>query len=258
MILARKRFGQHFLHDRSVLDRIVQEIAPQPDQSLLEIGPGRGALTERLLGKSRTLDAVEIDRDLVALLRHRLGNSPGFELHESDALEFDFAALAARRGQRLRVIGNLPYNISTPLLFHVAAAHEHIDDLHVMLQKEVIDRIAAEPGSSEYGRLTVMLSPWIEARRLFDVGPGAFTPAPRVWSAVARLVIRREPAFTIPAAFARTVSAAFSQRRKTLRNALRSVMDIEAITAAGIDPGVRPETLSPAQFAALAAQVTEP
>jgi 16S rRNA (adenine1518-N6/adenine1519-N6)-dimethyltransferase len=258
MILARKRFGQHFLHDRSVLDRIVQEIAPQPDQSLLEIGPGRGALTERLLGRSRTLDAVEIDRDLVALLRHRLGSSPGFELHESDALEFDFAALAARRGQRLRVIGNLPYNISTPLLFHVAAAHEHIDDLHVMLQKEVIDRIAAEPGSSEYGRLTVMLSPWIEARRLFDVGPGAFTPAPRVWSAVARLVIRREPAFTVPAAFARTVSAAFSQRRKTLRNALRSVMDIGAITAAGIDPGVRPETLSPAQFAALAAQVTEP
>jgi 16S rRNA (adenine1518-N6/adenine1519-N6)-dimethyltransferase len=210
------------------------------------------------VGKSRTLDAVEIDRDLVALLRQRLGHSPGFELHESDALEFDFAALAASRGQRLRVIGNLPYNISTPLLFHVAAAHEHIDDLHVMLQKEVIDRIVAEPGSSEYGRLTVMLSPWIEARRLFDVGPGAFTPAPRVWSAVARLVIRREPAFTIPAAFARTVSAAFSQRRKTLRNALRSVMDISAINAAGIDPGVRPETLSPAQFAALAAQVTEP
>lgn len=258
MILARKRFGQHFLHDRGVLDRIVQEIAPQPDQALLEIGPGRGALTERLVGKSRTLDAVEIDRDLVALLRHRLGNTPGFELHESDALEFDFGALAARRGQRLRVIGNLPYNISTPLLFHVAAAHEHIDDLHVMLQKEVIDRIAAAPGSSEYGRLTVMLSPWIEARHLFDVGPGAFTPAPRVWSAVARLVIRREPAFTVPRAFARTVSAAFSQRRKTLRNALRSVMDIEAITAAGIDPGVRPETLSPAQFAALAAQVTEP
>ena len=140
----------------------------------------------------------------------------------------------------------------------MAAAHEHIDDLHVMLQKEVIDRIAAAPGSAEYGRLTVMLSPWIEARHLFDVGPGAFTPAPRVWSAVARLVIRREPAFAVPTAFARTVSAAFSQRRKTLRNALRSVMGIEAITAAGIDPGLRPETLSPAQFAALAAQVTEP
>ena len=157
----------------------------------------------------------------------------------------------------MRVIGNLPYNISTPLLFHVAAAHEHIVDLHVMLQKEVIDRIAAAPGSGEYGRLTVMLAPWFEARHLFDVGPGAFTPAPRVWSAVARLTVRREPAFALPRAFARTVSAAFSHRRKTLRNALRSLLDAEAIVAAGIDPGVRPETLSPAQFAALAAHVPD-
>ena len=257
MILARKRFGQHFLHDRSVLDRIVEALAPQPEQALLEIGPGRGALTERLVSRSRTLDAVEIDRDLAALLRERFGSATGFELHECDALEFDLAALAQRRGQRLRVIGNLPYNISTPLLFHIAAAHEHVDDLHVMLQKEVIDRIAAEPGSSEYGRLTVMLAPWFEARHLFDVGPGAFTPAPRVWSAVARLTVRREPAFAVPRAYARTVSAAFSQRRKTLRNALRSLLDIEGIKAAGVDPGVRPETLSPAQFAALAAQVKD-
>ena len=257
MILARKRFGQHFLHDRSVLDRIVEALAPQPEQAVLEIGPGRGALTERLVSRSRTLDAVEIDRDLAALLRERFGSATGFELHECDALEFDLAALAQRRGQRLRVIGNLPYNISTPLLFHVAAAHEHVDDLHVMLQKEVIDRIAAKPGSSEYGRLTVMLAPWFETRHLFDVGPGAFTPAPRVWSAVARLTVRREPAFAVPRAYARTVSAAFSQRRKTLRNALRSLLDIEGIKAAGVDPGVRPETLSPAQFAALAAQVKD-
>jgi 16S rRNA (adenine1518-N6/adenine1519-N6)-dimethyltransferase len=257
VIVVRKRFGQHFLHDRSVLDRIVESLAPQPDQALLEIGPGRGALTERLLSRSRTLDAIEIDRDLAALLQQRFGAAPGFELHTCDALEFDLAGLATRRSQRLRVIGNLPYNISTPLLFHVAAAHEHIDDLHVMLQKEVIDRIVAAPGSSEYGRLTVMLAPWFEARRLFDVGPGAFTPAPRVWSAVARLRVRREPAFAVPRAYARTVSAAFSQRRKTLRNALRSILDIQAITDAGIDPGVRPETLAPAQFAALAAQVRE-
>jgi len=257
MILARKRFGQHFLHDRSVLDRIVESMAPQPDQALLEIGPGRGALTERLLSRSRTLDAIEIDRDLAALLRERFGAAPGFELHVCDALEFDLAQLAGRRAQRLRVIGNLPYNISTPLLFHVAAAHEYIDDLHVMLQKEVIDRIVAAPGSSDYGRLTVMLAPWFEAHRLFDVGPGAFTPAPRVWSAVARLRVRREPAFAVPHAYARTVSAAFSQRRKTLRNALRSLLDIQAIIDAGIDPGVRPETLAPAQFAALAAQVRE-
>jgi 16S rRNA (adenine1518-N6/adenine1519-N6)-dimethyltransferase len=257
VIFARKRFGQHFLHDRSILDRIVSEVAPQADQALLEIGPGRGALTEKLLGRSRTLDTVEIDRDLAGLLRTRWGSTPGFELHECDALKFDLAALAARRGQRLRVIGNLPYNISTPLLFHIAAAHEYVDDLHVMLQKEVIDRIVSAPDTEHYGRLTVMLAPWFEARHLFDVGPGAFTPPPRVWSAVARLTVRREPAFAIPPAFARTVSAAFSHRRKTLRNALRSVLDVEAIVAAGIDPGLRPETLSPAQFAALAAHVRE-
>jgi len=253
----RKRFGQHFLHDRSVLDRIVSSLGPQPDLALLEIGPGRGALTEKLIGRTRTLDAVEIDRDLAALLRGRFGQFPGFELHEQDALEFDLATLATSRGRRLRVIGNLPYNISTPLLFHVAAAHAHIDDLHVMLQKEVIDRIVARPGTGEYGRLTVMLAPWFEAEHLFDVGPGAFTPAPRVWSAVARLTVRREPAFAVPKAFARTVSAAFSQRRKTLRNALRTLLDTTAIEAAGVDPSLRPERLSPAQFAALAAHVAD-
>ena len=255
MIFARKRFGQHFLHDRSILDRIVREVAPKPDQALLEIGPGRGALTERLIGQSRTLDAIEIDRDLAAQLRARWGAPQAFALHEADALDFDLAALARMRGARLRVIGNLPYNISTPLLFHIAAAHEHIDDLHVMLQKEVIDRIAAAPGSGAYGRLTVMLAPWFETRHLFDVGPGAFSPPPRVWSAVARLTVRREPAFVVPPAFARTVSAAFSARRKTLRNALRSLLDVEAIVAAGIDPALRPETLSPADFAKLAALV---
>jgi 16S rRNA (adenine1518-N6/adenine1519-N6)-dimethyltransferase len=258
LVFARKRFGQHFLHDRSVLERIVREVAPAPDQALLEIGPGRGALTELLLGKSRTLDAIEIDRDLAQQLRARWGAPQGFELHQADALDFDLATLARTRGTRLRVIGNLPYNISTPLLFHIAAAHEHIDDLHVMLQKEVIDRIAAAPGSGEYGRLTVMLAPWFEARHLFDVGPGAFTPAPRVWSAVARLSVRREPAFAVPPAFARTVSAAFSQRRKTLRNALKAIVGVEAIIAAGVDPGLRPEMLTPAQFAAIAVHVPHP
>jgi 16S rRNA (adenine1518-N6/adenine1519-N6)-dimethyltransferase len=255
VIFARKRFGQHFLHDRGVLERIARELAPQGTQALVEIGPGRGALTELLIGKCASLDCIEIDRDLAATLTQRWGTTAGFELHTGDALEFDFAALAARRGQRLRVIGNLPYNISTPLLFHVADAHEHIDDLHVMLQKEVIDRIVAAPGSGEYGRLTVMLAPWLEARHLFDVGPGAFTPPPRVWSAVARLTVRREPAFAVPEGFARTVSAAFSHRRKTLRNALRSIVDAEAIVAAGIDPGLRPEMLSPAEFAKIAALV---
>jgi 16S rRNA (adenine1518-N6/adenine1519-N6)-dimethyltransferase len=258
MVFARKRFGQHFLHDRSVLDRIARELAPSADDALVEIGPGRGALTERIIGHTRTLDAIEIDRDLAAGLRTRWGAQPGFTLHEADALDYDFASLAGQRSRRLRVLGNLPYNISTPLLFHLAAAHESIHDLHVMLQKEVIDRIAAPPGGEAYGRLTVMLAPWFEARHLFDVGPGAFSPPPRVWSAVARLTVRREPAFVLPPAFARTVSAAFSQRRKTLRNALRSLMDASDIVAAGIDPGLRPETLSPAEFARLAAHVREP
>jgi 16S rRNA (adenine1518-N6/adenine1519-N6)-dimethyltransferase len=260
VIFARKRFGQHFLHDRSVLERIAREIAPRADDALVEIGPGRGALTEQLVPflrgpGSASLDCIEIDRDLAAALEQRWGRTPGFTLHVDDALEFDFGHLATLRGRRLRVIGNLPYNISTPLLFHIAAAHAHVDDLHVMLQKEVIDRIAAAPGTGDYGRLTVMLAPWMEVTRLFDVGPGAFTPAPRVWSAVARLTIRREPAFVVPEAFARTVSAAFSQRRKTLRNALRAVVDVEQIVAAGIDPGLRPETLSPAEFAKIAARV---
>jgi 16S rRNA (adenine1518-N6/adenine1519-N6)-dimethyltransferase len=257
VIFSRKRFGQHFLHDRSILDRIVREIAPAADDALVEIGPGHGALTERLLGTAASLDCIEIDRDLTAKLRQRWGSVPGFHLHEADALEFDLADLATRRARRLRVIGNLPYNISTPLLFHVAAAHAHVVDLHVMLQKEVIDRIAAKPDSGDYGRLTVMLAPWFEAKHLFDVGPGAFVPAPRVWSAVARLRVRTEPAFVVPPAFARTVSAAFSHRRKTLRNALRTVVDAAAIEAAGIDPGRRPETLSPAEFAAIAARASD-
>lgn len=252
MVFARKRFGQHFLHDQGVLERIVREIAPAPDAAVVEIGPGRGALTQLLIGKSRTLDVIEIDRDLAADLGSRWGKTPGFTLHGADALDFDFAALARERGQRLRVIGNLPYNISTPLLFHLLGAREHVDDLHVMLQKEVIERIVAAPGSGEYGRLTVMLAPWVEATKLFDVGPGAFTPPPRVWSAVARLSVRRTPAFDVPPAFARTVSAAFSHRRKTLRNALRGIAEIEAIVAAGVDPSQRPETLTPAQFAAIA------
>jgi 16S rRNA (adenine1518-N6/adenine1519-N6)-dimethyltransferase len=258
LTFARKRFGQHFLHDRGVLERIAREVAPRPGDALVEIGPGRGALTEHLIGRTRSLDVIEIDRDLAAGLRARWGNVAGFALHERDALQFDFAALAASRGSRLRVIGNLPYNISTPLLFHLVAAHEVIEDLHVMLQKEVIDRIVAAPNSGEYGRLTVMLAPWLEARHLFDVGPGAFTPAPRVWSAVARLTVRREPAFPVPSAFARIVSAAFSQRRKTLRNALRPLLDVQAIEAAGVDPGARPETLSPGDFARVAAQLAEP
>jgi len=247
---VRKRFGQHFLHDPSVLQRIAQSIDPRPGEHIVEIGPGPGALTALLLEKAGSIDAVEIDRDLAAQLRQRWPDT--LRLHQSDALKFDFAALAKERGGPLRVVGNLPYNISTPLLFHLLDVVEHVVDLHVMLQKEVIDRMAAAPGSDAYGRLTVMLAPHLDVQWLFDVGPGAFQPPPRVWSAVARLVVRREPLFAVPQAYGRVVSAAFSHRRKTIRNGLRGIVGPEAWEATGIDPGARPEVLSPAQFAALA------
>lgn len=249
---ARKRFGQHFLHDPAIIDRIVHAVGPRPGEHLVEIGPGRGALTGALLEAAGTLDAVEVDRDLAHELHARFAAEAGFTLHNADALAFDFGALARARGGRLRIVGNLPYNISTPLLFHLLAASAHLEDLHVMLQKEVVDRMAARPGTSEYGRLTVMLAPWSEVERLFDVGPGAFQPPPRVWSAVVRLKLRREPAFAVDERFAGVVAAAFSQRRKTLRNALREHVDVETMRALGIDPGARPETLTPAQFGALA------
>jgi len=249
---ARKRFGQHFLHDPAIVDRIVQAIDPQPGEPIVEIGPGRGVLTRRLLAAARHIDAIEIDRDLAQGLAREFPPEAGLTLHVGDALAFDFAALAARRGARLRIVGNLPYNISTPLLFHLLATPAAIADLHVMLQREVIDRMAAAPGHKEYGRLTVMLAPWVRIERLFDVGPGAFQPPPRVWSAVARLTVRETPAFAIAPAFPRVVALAFSQRRKTLRNALRELLDEAGIEAAGVDPGARAETVAPEGFGALA------
>jgi len=256
LVFARKRFGQNFLHDPRVIAQIIEAINPQSDQALVEIGPGRGALTEPLLERCSALDAIEIDRDLAGELQQRLADRC-LTLHTADALKFDFAALAASRNRRLRVIGNLPYNVSTPLLFHLLEARASIIDLHIMLQREVIERICAVPASSDYGRLTVMLAPWVTAEHLFDVSPGAFRPVPQVWSAVARLSMRQTPVFAVDARYAHVVSAAFSHRRKTLRNALRSLLDAEKIAACGVDPGARPETLAPAQFAALAAAVED-
>ncbi len=253
---ARKRFGQHFLHDPAVLERIIAAVGPHAEDALVEIGPGRGALTERLLGApGRSLDAIEIDRDLSALLRARFAAAPRFTLHEADALRFDFAALARARG-RLRVLGNLPYNISTPLLFHMLGSISAIADLHVMLQREVIERMAATPGDCAYGRLTVMLFPWVSVEHLFDVGPGAFQPPPRVWSALARLTVRTEPAFPVDARYAQIVAAAFAHRRKTLRNALRGLLDTGQIERCGVDPTARPETVPPHAYNALAALAT--
>ena len=250
---ARKRFGQHFLHDPAVLERIAAAVAPGPEDRLVEIGPGRGALTEYLLGTAcRSLDAVEIDRDLAALLRERFAAEPRLTLRAADALRFDFSGLAEERGGRLRVVGNLPYNISTPLLFHLLESASSILDLHVMLQREVIERMAAAPGDPAYGRLTVMLAPWVDVAPLFEVGPGAFKPPPRVWSAVARLTVRAAPRFPVHPGFAALVAAAFSQRRKTVRNSLRGLVSVEQFERCAIDPGARPETLAPERFNALA------
>ena len=187
----RKRFGQHFLHDPSVLERTMEALAPQPGDHLVEIGPGRGALTRLLLDcTDTTLDAIEIDRDLAQLLAPLFSDFPRCKLHQADVLKFDFGALARARGGKLRIIGNLPYNISTPLLFHLLTQAGALADLHVMLQREVVERMAAQPGSRDYGRLTIMLAPYVEVESLFEVGPGAFQPPPRVWSAVARLSVR--------------------------------------------------------------------
>jgi 16S rRNA (adenine1518-N6/adenine1519-N6)-dimethyltransferase len=253
VIRARKRFGQHFLHDPGVIERIARAVDPGAQDHLLEIGPGRGALTDLLLaGPYATFDAIEIDRDLASRLAPTLARARAATLHECDALDFDFAALARAHAGRLRVIGNLPYNISTPLLFRLLAAAPAIIDLHVMLQREVVARMAAAPGTPEYGRLTIMLAPWVSVEHLFDIGPGAFKPPPRVWSAVARLTVLDQPAFAVAPQFAQVVTAAFSQRRKTLRNALRSLLEPQDIEACGVDPSVRAETLAPEVFNRLA------
>jgi 16S rRNA (adenine1518-N6/adenine1519-N6)-dimethyltransferase len=249
----RKRFGQHFLHDPSVLERTLEVLDPQPFDHLVEIGPGRGALTRHLIAcPGITLDAIEIDRDLAQLLAPLFSDFPRCQLHAADVLKFDFGALAHARGGKLRVIGNLPYNISTPLLFHLLAHAAAICDLHVMLQREVVERMAAPPGTKDYGRLTIMLAPYVEVEALFEVGPGAFQPPPRVWSAVARLTVRARPLFTVSPHYAAVVAAAFMQRRKTLRNALSAFLSREQISACGIDPGARPETLTPLAFNTLA------
>lgn len=251
---ARKRFGQHFLHDPGVIGRIVAAIAPQPQDRMVEIGPGLGALTLPLLARLDQLHAVEIDRDAIRHLHEITQDDPRLHIHSGDVLQFSFAHIY--EGERLRLVGNLPYNISTPLLFHLIEQRERILDMHFMLQKEVVDRMAAAPGSEHYGRLTVMLAPWVKIEPLFDIGPGAFKPPPRVVSTVVRLTPHEQPLqIGDRRHFATVVGAAFSQRRKTLRNSLKPFLDIEDIVAAGIDPGLRAEVLSPAEFVALSSRL---
>lgn len=250
--LARKRFGQNFLHDNAVIARIVRAIDPQPADTLVEIGPGLGALTGPLLAATGKLQVVEIDRDLAPRLREQFAAYPDFIVHQGDALKFDFAHLAPVGGQ-LRLVGNLPYNISTPLLFHLLGFGETIRDMHFMLQKEVVERIVAAPGTENYGRLSVTVAARADAWSLFTVGPGAFRPAPKVDSAIVRIVPRKPP-YTIAdeAMFDRVVSAAFSHRRKQLSNGLRGLLDAAQISAVGIDPQIRPEQLGAEAFARLA------
>jgi len=245
----KKRLGQHFLTDRHYLDRIVGEIAPAPGEAMVEIGPGPGALTERLAQVIRPLHVVEIDRDLAADLRLRFAPDT-VVVHEGDALAFDFATLPAG----LRVVGNLPYNVSTPLLFHVASFAPRVRDCVFMLQKEVVERMVAKPDTPAYGRLSVMLQYRFAMSLAFRVPPGAFTPPPKVDSAIVRMaplgegrIAARDEAF-----FARVVMAAFTKRRKTLRNALRGLVELDAFERTSIDPGRRGETLSMPEFVAIA------
>jgi 16S rRNA (adenine1518-N6/adenine1519-N6)-dimethyltransferase len=250
----RKRFGQNFLRDDSVVQRIVMAVNPRPGDHLLEIGPGEGVMTAALLKTAERLDAVEIDRDLAAHLQQRFAGQPGFRLHQADALKFDFAALA--QGGKLRVVGNLPYNISTPLMFRLFDAAAHIDDMHFMLQREVIDRLCADPGEPDYGRLGIMTRYFCTAEKMFEVYPESFYPPPKVVSAIVRLIPHPQPIVDAdPALLGKVVATAFSQRRKTLRNALKSLFDENALIDAGIDPAARAETLSLEQYARLAGRL---
>ena len=251
-IQPKKRFGQHFLHDRGVVQRILDALDPRAGDTLVEIGPGPGALTRPLLDRIGHLHAVELDRDLAAQLRSDY--APGkLTVHEADALKFDFCALAPAGG-KLRIVGNLPYNISTPLLFHLLDQERCIGDMLFMLQKEVVTRMAAAPGNKDYGRLSVMLQWRVRVEKLFDVRPGAFTPPPKVDSTVVRLTPHHNPPVDVhdAAVFAQLVQAAFAQRRKTLRNNLKGLLSTETISALGIAPERRAETLSLVEFALLA------
>jgi 16S rRNA (adenine1518-N6/adenine1519-N6)-dimethyltransferase len=258
MHIARKRFGQNFLHDHSVIANILNSLQTIPGQHWVEIGPGQGALTAPLLEKSITLDVVELDRDLVSLLKVKFKNCPQLNIHSADALKFDFTKLA-KPGEKLHIIGNLPYNISTPLLFHLLDNASYIADMHFMLQKEVVDRICAAPGSKKYGRLSVMMQYHCTAECLFDVYPESFDPQPQVTSAIIKLIPHTTPPVVVrdKTLFNKVVTQAFSQRRKTLRNSLKKLVNEDSLQSLGIDPSARAETISLLDFANLSNQLAD-
>jgi len=249
--VARKRFGQNFLHDKLVLDDITSAIGPQRDDTMVEIGPGLGAMTEQLIRSLDHIHVVELDRDLVARLEKTF-NPAKLTIHAGDALKFDFSTIPVPPGRQLRVVGNLPYNISSPLLFHLADIAPLVQDQHFMLQKEVVERMVAAPGSKTYGRLSVMLQWRYAMSLLFVVPPTAFDPPPKVESAIVRMVPLAAPLACDRATLEAVVLKAFSQRRKVIRNCLAGLCDEAQIIAAGIDPGCRAETVALAQYVALA------
>lgn len=255
---ARKRFGQNFLHDPGVIQHIVSVIDPRPGENLVEIGPGMGAITKHLLTACKELDVIEIDRDLIPILERELASLGDLRIHNVDALKFDFSTLM-HHGKKIRVVGNLPYNISTPILFHLIKQLDCIEDMYFMLQKEVVDRITAKPNCSDYGRLSVMCQYHCETEKLFNVSPGAFNPRPKVDSAI--VCLRPHRKIATPAkdyrVFQDMVTRCFSQRRKTLRNNLRGILEDSQILEVGIEPSVRAETLSVEQFVELSNKVKQ-
>lgn len=250
---AKKSLGQHFLHERGYIERIVLAVDPKPGDRLVEIGPGQGAITLPLLRRHGSLTVIEFDRDLIAPLTRAAEGVGELTLVHRDVLAVDLGRLAGDAGP-IRLVGNLPYNISTPILFHALRHADAIVDMHFMLQKEVVERMAAAPGGKVYGRLSVMLQAWCEVTPLFTVPPGAFRPPPKVDSAVVRLVPRPagEVGIRDPARFAAILRSAFGQRRKTLRNALAGVCETAAIEAAGIRPEARAEQVAVADYVRLA------
>jgi 16S rRNA (adenine1518-N6/adenine1519-N6)-dimethyltransferase len=250
----RKRFGQHFLSDPGVIDAIVQAIDPGPGDTIVEIGPGQGAITAPLARKAGQLHCIELDRDLVASLRRRFSIAENVAVHEADALSFDYCEL----GDSLRIVGNLPYNISTPLLFHMIECCDCVADMHFMLQKEVVDRMTAGPGTRAYGRLGIMLGCHLGVEALFEVDPQCFDPPPAVVSAVVRLTPlgSARPAIDDEKLLGRLVATAFSQRRKTVRNALKTLLGEEELRLLGVDPGLRPEALAISDYVMLANYVS--
>ncbi len=256
---ARKRFGQNFLQDQSVIQRIMGAIHAKPDDALVEIGPGLGALTEELLSSAGHLDAIELDRDLVPILRtkfFRYGDQ--FRIHEADAMKFDYTQLC-QDSKRLRIVGNLPYNISTQLIFHLLNHHQYIADMHFMLQKEVVERLAAGPGEKNYGRLSIMAQYYCQVDNLFIVPPEAFDPVPKVDSAIVRLRPFEKLPYEAESVeqLQQVVRTAFNQRRKTLRNNLKELISAESLETLDINPSERPERLTLQAFIRISDHITQ-